>query len=55
MNSAFMSLMAELILDESIRKFNEERLYSRIDLALENKDKLSFFELTSQLKLLEKP
>lgn len=53
MNPAFVSLVAELVLDESIRKFHEEHLYRKIDLALERKDESTFLELTSQLKMLQ--
>jgi len=50
---AVISLMAELILDESLRKFQEERLYQKIDTALENKDQTTFLKLTSELKRLK--
>lgn len=53
MNQAFASLMAELVLDESIRKFQKEHLYRKIDQALENKDEPSFLELTTQLKQMQ--
>jgi uncharacterized protein YpiB (UPF0302 family) len=53
MNQAVLSLMAELILDESIRKYKEERLYKEIDRALAQKDENSFLTLTNELKTLQ--
>ena len=53
MNQAMLSLMAELILDESIRKYKEERLYKEIDRALAQKDESSFLTLTNELKTLQ--
>lgn len=52
-NQAVLSLMAELILDESIRKFKEEHLYKEIDRALASKDESTFLELTKELKSLQ--
>ena len=53
MNQAVLSLMAELILDESIRKYKEERLYKEIDRALAQKYENSFLTLTNELKTLQ--
>lgn len=52
LNQAVLSLMAELVLDESIRTFKAERLYVEIDHALANKDESTFLELTNELKAL---
>jgi uncharacterized protein YpiB (UPF0302 family) len=45
--------MAEMILDESLLKFKEERLYLEIDKALASKDESTFLELTGKLKHLQ--
>lgn len=51
---AMLSLYAELILDEAIRKHREEHLYKEIDSALANRDEESFLALTEQLKSILK-
>ncbi|GGA38640.1 UPF0302 protein YpiB [Kroppenstedtia guangzhouensis] len=49
------SLMAEMILDESVREFRKKDLYRRIDEALERGDEKEFLQLTEQwLKFVEK-
>lgn len=48
--SAMLSIMAEMILDEAIRKYKEERLYKEIDCALARGDRNSFYHLAKQLK-----
>jgi uncharacterized protein YpiB (UPF0302 family) len=51
---AMLSLYAELVLDESVRKHRERLLYSEIDMALANRDKKRFLALTNELRLLKK-
>lgn len=52
---SLFSLMAEIILDESIRDFRKKDLYRRIDEALERGDEKQFLQLTEQwLKIVEK-
>lgn len=50
---ALLSYHAELVLDEAIRRFKENRLYEQIDLALQNGDERRFLELTEELKKLQ--
>lgn len=51
---SLLELVAEIVLDKSIRSFNKEKLYEAIDNALINDDKKTFIELTNQLnKLIE--
>jgi uncharacterized protein YpiB (UPF0302 family) len=52
-NQALLSLMAEVFLDESLRKFKEEKLYQEIDNALASKDEDTFLLLTNELKNLQ--
>jgi uncharacterized protein YpiB (UPF0302 family) len=53
---ALLSLHADMVLDESIRRFREKWLYEQIDLALQKGDERQFLELTAQLKaLVSKP
>lgn len=49
---AVLGLVAELILDEAVRKFKTESLYKQIDSALARGDQASFLALTTELKLL---
>ncbi|MED0737347.1 IDEAL domain-containing protein [Aneurinibacillus thermoaerophilus] len=44
------SLLAEMILDEAIRKYRLDTLYKHIDEALEAGDEARFKELSSELK-----
>ena len=50
--TAMLGLIAEMTLDEAIRKFKKERLYREIDDALARGDQASFLALTNELKLL---
>ncbi|GAB2692241.1 IDEAL domain-containing protein [Paenibacillus thermoaerophilus] len=50
--AALLSLMAEMVLDESIRKHREVCLYREIDRALASGDEALFLELTSELRTL---
>jgi uncharacterized protein YpiB (UPF0302 family) len=52
-NEALLSLFAEMIWDQSIRKNKEERLYKAIDRALSAGDQALFLTLTAELKALE--
>ncbi len=47
-----LGLLAEMVLDEAIRDFEEKRLYREIDNALARGDKVSFRKLTNELKIL---
>lgn len=51
---AMLSLYAEMVLDESIRKYREKHLYEEIDDALANRDERSFLILTEELRSLLK-
>lgn len=50
---AMLSLAAEMIWDEALRKHRSEQIYSEIDTALANGDKVAFRLLTDELKILE--
>jgi uncharacterized protein YpiB (UPF0302 family) len=50
--AAMLGLVAEMVLDEAIRKRKEETLYREIDSALARGDETSFIRLTQQLKEL---
>lgn len=50
--TAMISLYAEMVLDEAMRKFREERLYREIDSALAHGDENTFLVLTNELKQL---
>ncbi len=52
---AMLSMTAEMVLDEAVQKFNEQRLQMEIDRALEQGDKVRFYSLTNELKKLKKP
>lgn len=47
---AMLSLYAEMVLDEAIRKRKEELLYRMIDEALESRDEELFLALTAELR-----
>jgi uncharacterized protein YpiB (UPF0302 family) len=47
-----LSLFAEMVLDESIRRYKVQYLYKEIDLALAKGDEISFLALTTELKSL---
>jgi len=48
--SALLELQAEIVWDEAVDKFQEEKLHQAIDQALLRRDKLSFLKLTGQLR-----
>jgi uncharacterized protein YpiB (UPF0302 family) len=50
---ALLELHAEKVLDEAIRRFQEQRLYQEIDDALRTGDQDSFLTLTNELKSLK--
>ena len=50
---ALLELHAEMVLDEAIRQFQEQKLYEEIDKALLRRDEPSFRMLTEQLKMLK--
>lgn len=49
---AMLSLYAELVLDDAIRKYREKHLYQEIDDALANRDEQMFLALTNELRSL---
>ncbi|WP_375790215.1 IDEAL domain-containing protein [Paenibacillus agricola] len=51
-NDTMLGLFAEMVLDESIRKYKEHYLYKEIDLALAKGDEVTFLALTTELKSL---
>jgi uncharacterized protein YpiB (UPF0302 family) len=51
-NDKMLSLFAEMVLDDSIRKYKEQYLYKEIDLALDKGDEVTFLALTTELKSL---
>ncbi|MFE5317195.1 IDEAL domain-containing protein [Paenibacillus sp. NPDC056579] len=51
-NDMMLSLFAEMVLDEAVRKYREQYLYREIDLALAKGDEVSFLALTTELKSL---
>lgn len=52
-NDALLALFAEIIWDESLRKYKEEHLYKEIDCALAKRDQATFLALTSELKTMK--
>jgi uncharacterized protein YpiB (UPF0302 family) len=50
--AAMLGLIAEMVLDEAIRKQREKTLYREIDSALARGDEESFIALTTQWKEL---
>lgn len=47
-SNTWYSLLAEMILDEALEKFQRDRLYNQINKSLEEKDKEKFMELSSR-------
>ncbi|RIX53506.1 IDEAL domain-containing protein [Paenibacillus nanensis] len=50
---AMLGLVAELVLDEAVLKFQTERLTSEIDKALASGDEDTFYQLVKQLNELK--
>lgn len=50
---AMLSLAAEMVLDEAIRKRREETIYELIDQALAEGDESAFRKLANELKTLQ--
>ncbi|CAH8714173.1 IDEAL domain-containing protein [Paenibacillus thiaminolyticus] len=48
-----LSLTAEMIWDDAIRKYRTERIYEEIDKALAAGDETTFRSLTEELKTLQ--
>ncbi|SYX84570.1 IDEAL domain-containing protein [Paenibacillus alvei] len=48
-----LSLTAEMIWDDAIRKYRTEKIYEQIDKALATGDESSFRTLTDELKTLQ--
>ncbi|MCI1692949.1 IDEAL domain-containing protein [Aneurinibacillus aneurinilyticus] len=53
-NPSTLSLMAEMVLDEAIRKYRIDNLYKDIDEALEAGDEARFKALTGELKEVQR-
>jgi uncharacterized protein YpiB (UPF0302 family) len=51
-NDMMLSLFAEMVWDDALRKYKEQYLYKEIDLALAKGDEESFLALTTELKSL---
>lgn len=51
-NDMMLSLFAEMVLDEALRKYKEQILYEEIDQALADGDEQSFIALTTELNTL---
>lgn len=51
---AMLSLAAEMVWDEALRKHRSEQIYSEIDMALANGDKVAFQLLTDELRTMKK-
>lgn len=49
---SLLSLMAEIVLEQSQRAYRKKTLYSQIDEALAKGDEETFFTLTEELKAL---
>ncbi|UUZ94443.1 IDEAL domain-containing protein [Paenibacillus sp. P25] len=47
-----LSLFAEMVLDEALRKYKEQFLYREIDVALAKGDETTFLALTTELNSL---
>lgn len=47
-----LSLAAEMVWDEALRKYRSEELYKEIDAALASGDEVAFRTLTDELKTL---
>lgn len=51
---AMLSLAAEMVWDEALRKHRSEQIYNEIDAALAQGDEEAFRQLTDELRALEK-
>jgi uncharacterized protein YpiB (UPF0302 family) len=51
-HGTLLGLLAEMILDEAVRDFKEQKLYREIDEALALGDEMKFIKLTDELKKL---
>ena len=49
-----LSLFAELLLDQAVRRFQKKQLYAKIDESLAKQDKTSFLKLSEELNKLLK-
>lgn len=52
-SNSWYSLLAEMVLDEAIEKYQKEKLYKQIDLCLERNDKESFLLLSKRWAQLQ--
>jgi uncharacterized protein YpiB (UPF0302 family) len=52
-HDTLLGLLAEMILDQAVRSFRENRLYVEIDEALATGDEPKFIKLTNELKELQ--
>lgn len=51
-SNSWYSLLAEMVLDEAVEKYQKEKLYMQIDLSLDQQDKESFLLLSKRLAQL---
>ncbi|MDQ1909396.1 IDEAL domain-containing protein [Paenibacillus sp. GD4] len=51
-NDVMLSLFAEMVLDEALRRHKEQYLYKEIDQALAKGDESAFLAYTTELKSL---
>lgn len=49
---SFLSLLAEMVLDEALSEYKQRHLYQMIDKALADGDEKRFLELSTELKLM---
>ncbi|GKS13931.1 IDEAL domain-containing protein [Paenibacillus chitinolyticus] len=54
-NEALLGLIAELVMDDAMRKYKENHLYQQIDSALAEGDEATFLALTAELKSIQSP
>lgn len=51
--AAMLGLTAEMVLDEAVKRYKQNKLYDDIDRALACGDETAFLSLTEQLKQME--
>lgn len=50
---ALIELHAEMVWDQAIRTYREQKIYEEIDSALKHKDQARFYKLTEELNTLK--
>jgi uncharacterized protein YpiB (UPF0302 family) len=53
-HDTLLGLLAEIVLDQAVRSFRENKLYVEIDQALASGDQHKFIQLTNELKVLQR-